>query len=119
MGLNPHIELVHRQLATFEALRRLGFAADDIHVDADSVTKKVMTLLKAQGKEFRIEFFDVPMPTSIEDYQKSWTAEAARWTGDMSEAEMDRIYRKHYDVEKLASLAMALHEKGFEIPEMD
>lgn len=106
--------LVQRQIASLEALKRLGFEDEDIHVETEN--GKIFTVLKTQGKTFKIGFPDEPDPKSVEDYQAAWMAEARRYGSDMPESERNRIYREHWDADKLDGLNDALIEKGFAVP---
>lgn len=103
----------HRQLAFFEALRRLGFTADEIFV-AFYNNGELFTLVRQDKIEFNISI-SLGEKIDAEAYREIWNSEGERWNGPMSEAERDELYRKEFSVERLVELAFALKAKGMDL----
>lgn len=112
----------------FEALRRLGFAADDIHVGAtraiiDRATKAEGTVarveLRTQDRVFGIHVAPVWADT-IEAFNESWVKFAAKVNGEdpdqFTESELQKFWDTHVAEMPIAELPMALIAKGFDIP---
>jgi len=111
---------IHRQLAMFELLRRLGFTPDDIYVSWDDVNKVPFTLLKQGEKEFLITYNDaVDHPETMELYRQEWEAESERWNAGMTPDERTKIYKINVTAKTVDGLVTALREKGFYIPKVD
>lgn len=110
------MNLLKKQLATFEALRRLGFDSCDIFVSYNH--GNVLTVLMTQSKRFNIEFPDSEVPTSEDEYVLQYKKMAERWNSEMSETERDQIYRTVYTADSLAAVAVALVAKGISIPNL-
>ncbi len=106
----------------FEALRRFGYPPEDIFVSWDANTKKPVTILRREGKQFVIDYPDsTEHPSSVELYQSEWLSESARWNdgGTMTMRERDTIYRYSITKAVLFSLVMSLRSAGFYIPKLD
>lgn len=109
-------KLARVQLAVFEALRRLGFKADDIFV-AFYNGGELFTELHQGEQRFRIT---ISRGTVIDSkaYKTLWEVEAERWNKSMTDAERMKIYRKEFSVEKLLDLTDTLKHHGFVVPKL-
>ena len=111
-----HVELVcDKQLAVFEAFRRLGFLSDHIFFGFDPIRRAPFTVLRAQGLEFTIAYPDVP-PLSVDEVKffERWKERCEEWNGSMTEPQRKAIFERHI-IESGMSLPLvhALHKKGF------
>lgn len=112
-------------LAIWEALRTLGFAADDIYVAhgrallpvrPEKIIDNVLTvLLKAQGKEFAATIGVIDAP---------WERVTGQWTkiceavnaGRVTDAELQRVMDEMMPPAVFVELVAALRRKGFVLP---
>ena len=109
--------LYEKQLALFEAFRRLGFTSDEIFVGYNGGNPVVV--VRAQEKQFAVAVGDTgPQPTDEQQYQEEWVDAVAAWNGGMlTEVERQRLYREHViDAGKGMPLLEALFAKGFVLP---
>lgn len=104
-------ECIERQLAYWEALRRLGFPADEIYVAFHG--DRLFTELHTAGGVFRIE-----VAYGVKDrkgYEAAWRAACDAWNGGMPESERRRIY-EGLGHGWAAGLVTALLRKGIRAP---
>lgn len=115
-------KLVRRQLAMFEALRRLGFSAADIFVAYNG--GDVRTVLRTRGKQFSVQYVGPQgvapseVPVTEAEYIAEWQAGATAWLQSMSNDEREEIYRAGMDEEKLLALVVALDARGMPPPRL-
>jgi hypothetical protein len=102
------------QLAIWDALRRLGFAADDIYA-AFYNGNELFTTLKAGGKEWNISISN-GRKLEPERYISLYTAKCEWWNKESSKEERREIFEKYMPVEKMISMAMSIRAKGIDIP---
>ena len=111
---------VHKQLAMFEALRRLGFQSDDIYVSWDEVKKAPLTILRRDEKNFVIDYPEsFEHPESKELYRQEWMSESERWNTVMSMVERDSIYRSYVNEALYFDLVMSLRLSGIFPPRLN
>lgn len=117
--MNALTKLARRQLAMYEALRRLGFQPDQIFVtfyNGDPVTgADVFTELRVDGKVFKSNFRGEKKVTR-EAYLATWTRENVWWNEKANRKEKLAIYQKEFSVSMLLSLATAIASKGITVP---
>jgi hypothetical protein len=113
LGRKELVEYAHEQLSFWAALRKLGFAADDIFA-AFYNGGELFTTLRTQGKEWHVS---VSRGTKVheDDYIPIYTAECDRWNA-AAEAERRQIFDVHMPVEKTIQVAISVRAKGFDIP---
>lgn len=123
--MNNLTRLARRQLAMHEALRRLGFSADDIYVrfangvgSGDDTRYDVFTELKAGVLSFKSNFRGEKKVTKAA-YEEVWERETAWWNEAGNTAEKLKIYQREFPVPVLLSLTEALQRKGFVIPKLE
>jgi hypothetical protein len=123
--VNNLTKLARRQLAMHEALRRLGFSADDIYVRfansvGDGTTERfdVFTELKVGALVFKSNYRGEKKVTKAA-YEEVYKREAAWWNDAADEAEKLKIYQREFPVPVLLSLTEALQRKGFVIPKLE
>jgi hypothetical protein len=123
--MNNLTKLARRQLAMHEALRRLGFSADDIYSRfANGVGHgateifDVFTELKVGELSFNANYRGEKKVTKTA-YEEVYKREAAWWNAPEHEDEKRAIYRREFPVPVLASLVKALQNKGFTIPKLE
>ena len=109
--------VLKEMLAVFEALRRLGFPADDIFVVPEAIeygSDRVVpaTLLRTQGKEFAITAGD---PYPKEKFVDDWEAAGKLWNAG-KDSERGAIYERSIIKRKGCSLLLALEKKGITPP---
>lgn len=106
------LPLYEMQLAVFEALRRLGFAPEDIYVAYNQGTP--VTILKTQGKQFVMNYPSAGIiPSSEEEYIQGWGAVTAKWNETMSSEERRRIFDDRFLLRgEAVPLLEALSRKG-------
>lgn len=104
--------LITSHLATFEALRKLGFTDDQL-----SVRDMKTTVLKVGEIEFTIqqEAEDDLEPATFE---AAWKAALAEWP-DRTPGERRYVYRRVFDEDTLADMAQAITKKGIKIPVLE
>jgi hypothetical protein len=106
-------------LGAFEALRKVGFAADDIYCMTSLSVKLhgalgIFCVLRAQGKEFSIDCGPVESEEAAQsEYQRVSTAVS---TGGLDPADHDRIWRESEACQRYGHLCAALVAKGFTLP---
>lgn len=110
----------------FEALRRLGFSADDIRVGAVvarvglTVTKMVVARveLRTQDKVYWVDA--APWDGPIETFNELWVRFTTKINGDaadqFTDAELQRLWDQHIGEMPIAELPLALIARGIEIP---
>ncbi len=106
-------EVFERQLATFEALRRIGFEADELFVyynGGEPITVIVVDGVKV-GVPIRIPYAD-----DEESYCIGWQAASLWWNTEPS-ANRHEIFQKHWSENGIWSLIVSLHERGLPIRE--
>ncbi len=109
-------KLAHRQLAYFEALRKLGYSSDDIYVYFQG--GELFTQLHQGEKRFNITV-SRGVTVNPDEYQVFWKKQCVRWNTVMKEAERMKIYRAEFPTStKLLSLTTALIDKGFTVPNL-
>ena len=120
--MNNLTKLARRQLATHEALRRLGFGADDIYLRftnpvGGGIAKvyDVFTELRVGELTFRASF-PGEKKVSKEAYETVYQREGLRWNDPAHEAENLAAFQREFPVPVLASLTRALQAKGFTVP---
>ena len=107
-------------LAMFEALRRLGFSADDIF--CAHYPNETAIILKTQGKEFIITCGNSGMST--EKFRSLWTKACAMWNGTepgMSTKQREVIFEGSIILRQGGGglgMVAALQAKGFDVPIM-
>lgn len=109
------LEYAHEQLAVWEALRKLGFQADDIYA-AFYNDGELFTTLKAGGKEWNYSVSHT-QKVSSDLYIPLYTAECERWNTTTQE-ERRKIFMKHMPVDKMIQIAISIRIKDIEIPKM-
>jgi hypothetical protein len=113
---DANVELAcDKQLAIFEAFRRLGFLADDIYFGFNPEAKAPFTVLRSQGLEFVVMYPDVrPLDVDAEKFFDRWKERCEEWNGRMPESQRRAIFNRHIiDAGMSLSLVHALHKKGF------
>lgn len=106
--------IVDRQLATFEALRRLGFTPEELFTSWNNGNP--VTVVKAQGKVFVIDYkplTDTEVPATEAAYTEAWTTAATAWNETLTDEERNIVYRKFIDVKTLLGLTVLLQRNGF------
>lgn len=123
--MNNLTKLARRQLAMHEALRRLGFSADDIYVrfangvgDGTIERFDVYTELQVGERSFKTNFRGEKKVTKAA-YEEVYKREAAWWNDVADAAEKLKIYQREFPVPILLSLTGALRAKGFTIPKLE
>ena len=124
--MNPFdLHAVYREAwASFEALRRLGFASEDIFVQAgesldaglvQAPSYQLGVILRAQHKEFIIDCGRIPEePDAIEaTWQRFCKAINDR---EVSERDLQRVWETSHAREQVVGLLTALTAKGFVFP---
>jgi len=105
--------LADKQVATHEALRRLGFPADDIYVMASPDSGVVRTLLRTQGREWSCTYPGAPLVDAAR-YEAVW----ARAVEDFNTGRRDgeAVYRENISENVLLLIATSLRRAGFVLP---
>lgn len=124
--MNNLTKLARRQLAMHEALRRLGFSADDIYVrftngvgTGDAAVYDVFTELKVGALTFKANFRGERKVTKAA-YEEVYKREAAWWNDPTTDAAKKLyIYQKEFSVPVILSLAQTLQAKGFTVPKLE
>lgn len=124
--MNNLTKLARRQLAMHEALRRLGFSADDIYVRfvngvSDGTTERfeIFTELRVGERVFKSNFRDMKKVTRAA-YEEVWKREGTWWNDPATDAaEKLAIYQREFPVPVLLTLVEALKAKGFTIPKLE
>jgi len=100
-------------LAAHEALRRLGFRAEDIFVAYHA--NGIFVELHAQGMEFSVGCGMCEPWITQEKFVELWTRAANAWNDDaqMSSTTRRRIYEESHVRNNGARLVVALVDKGF------
>lgn len=109
------LDYAHEQLAIWEALRKLGFQADDIYA-AFYNGNELFTTLKAGDKEWNGSI-SRGQKIPAEPYIALYTAECDRWNKTTPEARRE-IFDRHMPVEKMIDVAIGLRMKGIDIPNL-
>jgi hypothetical protein len=107
------LDYAHEQLAIWEALRKLGFLADDIYA-AFYNGNELFTTLRIGDKEWNGSI-SRGRKISPEPYIAIYTAECERWN-KTTEAERRQIFDAHMTVEKMVDIAIGVRLKGIDIP---
>ena len=105
--------LARRQIAHFEALRKLGFPSDEIFV-AFYNGGELFTTLRERGKEFNITI-SKGEKIDAQAYQPVYEEVATAWNTTMTKKEREEIYFGEFTEMKLAELALVLKMKGFDV----
>lgn len=113
-------KIFEAMFATHEALRRLGFTADDIYVAWVAAKPggppRPATELRAQGLRFMVDYPLIPdFPTPFDQFAKEYQEAAAEYVSFSQEAG-EANYRKYYDLAELTNLGTLLLSKGFTVP---
>lgn len=104
--------LFREALAVHEALRRLGFSADDIYI-ARYRHGEVQMHLRTQGLEFTYDCGTTEM--SPEAMLAAWEAAAGEWN-KVPPAEIDRALDESFVGQNFVNLLVILKMKGFVLP---
>lgn len=124
--MNNLTKLARRQLAMHEALRRLGFSADDIYVrftngvgTGDAAVYDVFTELKVGELVFKANFRGERKVTKAA-YEEVHKREAAWWNDPTTDAAKKlALYQKEFPVQVIMSLVETLQAKGFTVPRLN
>lgn len=110
--MKPH-PLIVETWACHEALRRAGFASDDIYVIGDAgETGEVVVQLKAQGKEFNVVLGPRGMP--LDEFHAKWK----QWCVDIqtiAEDELQQMWDSSHARKNVVPLVAALKMRGFRL----
>jgi hypothetical protein len=111
-------ELCHQLIMFHEALRRLGFSADDIYVHPKIMSTDGVVgwgvVLRAQGKEWSAHVS--ACKESPATFRDRWLRFVGGDYKTMPLDELNVLWQKHMPLEKLKSLALSLTEKGLVFP---
>jgi hypothetical protein len=109
-------------IGTFEGFRKSGFAANDVFVEVAQNPfvgpgqLMVFTLLKTQGKEFRVDAGPWPKDQVLE-LRRQWLAVCeAMHARAISQPDMDRIWQESPAFQQKVAFIMAILRKGITIP---
>lgn len=105
--------LADKQVATHEALRRLGFPAGDIYVLVSPDSGLVRTLLRTQGKEWVCAYPGAPA-VDPRRYEAFWTRTAEDFNAGRRDGEA--VYRENVSENVLLMMATSLRQAGFVLP---
>lgn len=106
-------------LVHHEALRRLGFSADDIYVafgilNPNTGEKACGVALRTQGKEWNGGISACAASDSeVAEAWKKYAAEAVQWYGN---EKFNLLWTEHMPLERLEEIAMSVALKGIELP---
>lgn len=116
----------HEAWAVYEALRRLGFADDEIIAevqpgfDADGVAHEEMLHIVVRTQELEFTYSVAPIDRSFDEAQKYWfRLREAISTSAITEQELLSLWKSSEmgsDLEHFTTLATLLTMKGFRIP---
>lgn len=114
--LTPH-QLCEQLMMHFNALRRMGFSADDIYTSPGVLNdaRQVCwgTLLRVQGKEWAGSIAPCKKPDTV--MQRRWLRYIEE-VQSMPDAEMKVLWQKHMPLEAFNLLVISVAAKGIEIP---
>ena len=113
VGKDRLLEYAHVQLAYWNALRRMGFDADDIYA-AFYNGGELFTTLKVGGKEWSASISE-GIKISAEPNVSIYTFECQMYNAAPND-KRDEIFRKYMPVEKMIQMAISLRAKGIVIP---
>lgn len=113
VGKDRLLEYAHIQLSYWNALRRMGFDADDIYA-AFYNGGELFTTLKVGGKEWSASISE-GIKISADLYVPVYTA-ACEMYNTAPDAKRDEIFQKYMPVEKMIQMAISLRAKGIVIP---
>jgi hypothetical protein len=103
-------------LAAAEALRKLGFSADDIYLGNDMDGGQVGVILRTQGREFIItcgRWYG-----SEEQLAEEWRLKVEKWNSATTPTSWrERIWRRSFVARNATALCVKLVEKGFNVDE--
>ena len=109
-------------IGTFEGFRKVGFAADDIFVEAAQnpyvgpEQLMVFTLLRTQGKEFRVDAgaWD---KDKVPELERQWVALCEAMNArQVPQDDMDRIWQESPAYQRKVEFVTAILRKGIAIP---
>ena len=103
-------EVFQRQLAVFEALRRIGFTSEELFVSYNSGVP--VTLVRAGEKQFAISADGPCAPQSETEYIEGWVKAAEWWNSGAAEDERMPIYHQFITPGTLLNLILALDDAG-------
>ncbi|OHD23154.1 MAG: hypothetical protein A2Y38_19940 [Spirochaetes bacterium GWB1_59_5] len=114
-----YASIIKKQLATFEALRRLKFSSDDIYV-AFYNNGEVFTELRPPGEpHFRMNFTGEPR-VKIEDYAREWQEACTWWNSpDTDDSDRREIFEREFGGGHAVALVLALKDKGIRVPRQE
>ncbi len=101
-------EVFQRQLAVFEALRRIGFTAEELFVNYNQ--GEPVTLVRVDGKEFIVRADGPCAPQNEPEYIEGWLKAAEWWNNEATENERMLIYHKHITPGTLLTMIVALDD---------
>ncbi len=102
-----------RQLALWEAFRRLGFLSEEIFFSYNKA--QPIVVVRADGKQFVVKI-ESPVPPSERQYIDEWKAAVDAWNGTMTEDEHMRIFHTYItDAGVSVPLLTGLLAAGFEL----
>lgn len=113
-----YASIIRKQLASFEALRRMKFSADDIYV-AFYNRGEVFTELRSPGQpHFKMSFPGEPR-VKIELYASEWQEACAWWNADSTlDSERREVFETGFGGNAVP-LVTALLAKGIRIPRQE
>lgn len=103
-------EVFGRQLAVFEALRRIGFTSEELFVAYNAGTP--VTLIRVGEKEFVVRTDGPCDPKSEVEYIEGWLKAAEWWNSGAAEDERMPIYHQFITPGTLLNLILALDDAG-------
>ena len=111
MKLSDFPPAVQEALGYHEALRKLGFSADNIFFAVDP-SGRAQVHLKKEGRSFTIDVGF--LYGSQEVVRATWTHACEAWNKEASDQERDALWYKSHALAHAAPFVIALHARGFE-----
>ena len=101
-------EVFERQLAIFEALRRIGFASKELFVSYNAGVP--VTLIRVEAKEFVISADGPCTPRHEDEYIAGWMEASTWWNERATNEERMELYHKYISEETLLTMILALYD---------
>ncbi len=101
-------EVFERQLAVFEALRRIGFTSEELFVSYNGGVP--VTLIRVGDKQFAVSTEGPCAPQSEPEYIEGWMKAAEWWNTTAAEGERMPLYHKYISHGTMLNLILALDD---------
>lgn len=104
---------IHEALAIHEALRRIGYPAEDIFINPEEEQNSLNVVAKDGDKMFTVAVGKLNCPLPM--FSALWEQSIHWWNDPQNKVEVNQIYEKSHVKSEAVELLLALVVKGMKV----